>query len=113
MGRIEEDRGDGTYVVRLEGEDLELAGLEGTRRESCAGAYRRVGGLSVNDRPVWQKQGGGVELFVYYANDGVWEVSGRENMEIGKAAGVIHSQATPSEVPFGDDHTWLVHDGSK
>ena len=113
MGRIEEDRGDGTYVVRFEGEDLELAGLEGTyKADHCAGVYRRLGGWVVNDRPVWQKQGGGTECFVYYANSGKWWVGEREDMEIGKAKGWVHSQVTPAEVPFGDDLIWQVDDGS-
>ena len=115
MGRIESDGGDGTYVVRLEEEDVELAGLEGTGdAEVCNGVYRRLVGRFVNDRPVWQQQGGGgEERFLYYASSGKWFVGGRKSMEAGKAAGWVHSQATTAEAPFGDDLSWQYGDGSK
>ena len=49
---------------------------------------------------------------MYYSNNSNWYVGKREDMEIGKAQGWVHSQPTPAEVPFGDDLTWQVHDGS-
>jgi hypothetical protein len=81
------------------------------------GVYELVEGKEVNGRGVWQ-MAGGVEYFMFYAKRDKpddkrwhWFVSGRANMEAGKAVGVMKvasSALTPDQVT----ETWEVSDGT-
>jgi hypothetical protein len=70
------------------------------------GVYQLMEGNVVNGRAVWQKQGGDEERFLYNAHNREWLVNDRENMERGKAAGIMlltsaaltPDQARPSEM---------------
>jgi hypothetical protein len=80
------------------------------------GVYKLMEGKVVNGRAVWEKQGGDEECFLYNGGNSKWLVSDRENMEKGKAAGLMFldtaaltpDQARPSEVLKVSDGRKLV-----
>ena len=80
-------------------------------RYHLMGVYQLMEGKVVNGRAVWQKQGGTQELFLYNANNSMWHVSKREQMEKGEATGFMFlataaltpDQARPPEVCKLDD----------
>jgi hypothetical protein len=87
-------------------------------RNHLMGVYQLMEGKVVNGRAVWQKQGGtkcaqyrNEEWFLYNAGNSKWLVSNMEDMEKGKAAGLMFltsaaltpDQARPSEMCKVDD----------
>jgi hypothetical protein len=87
-----------------------------TDQKYLMGVYQLMEGKVVNGRAVWQKQGGTQELFLYNANNSMWHVSKREQMEKGDNSGFMclataaltPDQARPSEMCGVDDGSKFV-----
>jgi mannose-6-phosphate isomerase-like protein (cupin superfamily) len=94
-----------TSSIMLEGQE------EGDHMHVLMGEYELVEGKEVNRRGVWQKMGGGQELFMYYAsNTKEWYIYDRETMEAGKDVGVMKVAST-ALTPDQSTEMWMVCDG--
>jgi hypothetical protein len=99
-----------TYPVHI----IVIAGQEPGEPQHCMmGVYVLMEGQLVGGRCVWQREGAGLEAYIYYAARGGWWVVGgcKADMESGASAGrirVISDAMTPDAAA----EQWGVADGT-